>query len=298
MPQSLKRTGLTILKRFGGITVMEMRKYHHMKTLLAALAKSSTQPADVRLFETTLWKRVSRTIFFAAGCIFAGTNISSAAVYVLNAEYTTFVSGTVGHSAPNPFDPPVITQTASRTSVSATPISDSVHLHGDGAFPPEAWAEASSSLLGVEAFTSAHNSGGLGSASAWASNHIVFSPVAVENDLLTLQFQGMGRWSFSAGSAKLFDLTYGTEIWSYGWNYATGGNVVFDPNGTALINAPTEFLPEHQYDLRLYTQTYPGDDSQSMHIQVGGLALVPEPATGALLSLSALVMFMRRRLNP
>ncbi|MGN6552776.1 MAG: PEP-CTERM sorting domain-containing protein [Verrucomicrobiota bacterium] len=271
-----------------------------MKPFIIALAKPFAQPTARRsIAPTRLQDPVLRGVtLLALLFLVTSANTASAAVYILNAEYTTFVSASVGHWSPYP-DPPVITQSETRKLVSNQPISDGVHLRGDGTYPPEGWAEATSGLLEVEAFTSAHKySGGLGSASAWASNHLVFSPVAVENDVLTLQFQGMGRWSFSAGSAKLFDLTYGTEIWSYDWNYATGGNVVFDPYGTALINAPTEFLPEHQYDLSLYTQTYPGDDSQSMHIQVGGLALVPEPATGALLSLGALAMFMRRRLNP
>jgi len=224
--------------------------------------------------------------FFAAVVTLLGAisiQASQVDVQILAADYSIALTVVSNHFS------------YSRTTVSAAPFSDSMDILGrDYSFDPSchALAEGRAGLFEVEGHTFAHGISESMHANNEVRNQIQFSPVADQTQTIGIQATFGGLESYTTGSARLFDLSLNQEVWTYGWGY-------FGIGADTLWEVETAFQASHQYELTMMTAMDASNDSESVLLQVTGLAAIPEPSAIAIFSLScAMLLTGRNRRSP
>lgn len=191
----------------------------------------------------------------------------------------------------------------SRTLLSSTPLSDSLHHPVSGQIE----AAASAGRFGVSALTDAASP--LSDSLRWGSRasaetEIRFTPLMTATTTINIQFTGWGHWFHSLGFVSLYDVTADQTIWSYSWGQTgvSGLDVPWlenpgeVPRGTASLALETDFNAANTYALTMYV----GDQSvppYSPHVlmELDGLVSVPEPSVSPLVGGGSLVMALGRR---
>lgn len=200
-------------------------------------------------------------------------------VQILNANYSAFVSVSSNSI------------TTSRVTVSPMPTSDSAIVYDSDGFH-RAQARASSYLFGLDVNTQAYGFLDYLFARAAATNQIQFVPLEDRTQSIAIELIPGGNAMFTEGAVTLLDLSSQQVVWSQSWYYW-----INTPNisKTNWFYFDTEFLASHQYELSMYTAMNAGHDSESIKMQVIGLAAIPEPSAIAIFSVTCATLLVGRK---
>jgi hypothetical protein len=250
-------------------------------------ARSLSKTEFVSPFRTTFLNTMVRCVACFGSILFVGSIYAqSLIVAVSSGQFTTYVEA-VG-------SPSITYPEISRTTTSASPISDEIDQPYPEYFPNATNHAIASAVLFVASVQT-----GWGSANASATSQLWFSPLSDQTQTIGIHISCGGLSVSDGGSVGLLDLTSNTELWNYSWdNLDVPANFPWDsgePFTTANFNVDTDFLASHQYELTMITASQAGSDDESAQIQLTGLEVVPEPSTTLFLAMCGASFIISRR---
>jgi hypothetical protein len=222
-------------------------------------------------------------------------------VNILNSQFTTYVNvpgeANADTETPNFYTTP-------RTMMSAFPVSDGITNYvsnSDGSIRNnfgQPWqsgnATASADVFDVNAAAMATAPSPY-DVYAEASSQIWFSPLASQNQMLSIQIVNLDLET--DGQISLMDLTSNTELWLYNYGEPyNGGNLQFT-SSDLNVNVETYFSSSDVYELSIEADCNDNFAGAGYNdsIQFTGLDVVPEPDVLSLVGLGSLASLVTLR---